>query len=359
MKFGCMPKVSFGIIVLNGEPFTRYCLRSLYPFAYEIIVVEGAVAAAASIATSHGHSTDATLETLHDFKDKEDPENKVQIVTREAFWSEKDEQSQAYAERATGDYLWQVDIDEFYKPEDVTAILRMLANERTITQVNVQWLNFWGGFNVLVDGLFLRRHYRDLGGGVPRLFKWGPGHRYVAHRPPTVLDRDGVDMRQGQWVRGERLAGTGAYCYHYATVFPELVERKMTYYQGLGWDRLGNFNDWYQNTFLQIRKPFRVHHVSSQISWLRPFRGAHPPQIAALLDDLSTGIWRIRQRQNDDVLTLLESRRYRMGVDLLEHTANLLVGLGSLSPGVTRLVEASVERFFSPRFRAARSEGYG
>ena len=29
-----MPKVTFGIIVLNGEPFVRYCLRSLYPFAH-------------------------------------------------------------------------------------------------------------------------------------------------------------------------------------------------------------------------------------------------------------------------------------------------------------------------------------
>ena len=36
-----MIKITFGIIVLNGEPFTKYCLRQLYPFAYEIIVVEG------------------------------------------------------------------------------------------------------------------------------------------------------------------------------------------------------------------------------------------------------------------------------------------------------------------------------
>ena len=35
-----IPRVTFGIIVLNGEPFTRYCLRALYPFAYEIIVVD-------------------------------------------------------------------------------------------------------------------------------------------------------------------------------------------------------------------------------------------------------------------------------------------------------------------------------
>ena len=41
-----LPRVTYGIIVLNGEPFTRYCLRSLYPFAHEIIVVEGAVTAA-------------------------------------------------------------------------------------------------------------------------------------------------------------------------------------------------------------------------------------------------------------------------------------------------------------------------
>jgi hypothetical protein len=29
------PKITFGIIVLNGEPFTRYCLRALYRFAQQ------------------------------------------------------------------------------------------------------------------------------------------------------------------------------------------------------------------------------------------------------------------------------------------------------------------------------------
>ena len=108
-----LPRITFGIIVLNGQPFTRYCLRALYPFAHEIIVVEGACKAAAGMATAEGHSSDGTLETLYRFKDEEDPEDKVEIITGEGFWSEKDEQSQAYTKRATGDYLWQVDIDEF------------------------------------------------------------------------------------------------------------------------------------------------------------------------------------------------------------------------------------------------------
>jgi hypothetical protein len=63
-----LPKITFGIIVLNGEPFTRYCLRALYPFAHEILVVEGAAPAAAEAATPDGHSTDGTLETLYRFK---------------------------------------------------------------------------------------------------------------------------------------------------------------------------------------------------------------------------------------------------------------------------------------------------
>ena len=85
------PKITFGIIVLNGEPFTRYCLRSIYPYAYEIIVVEGGHEDAKVVSTPDGHSIDGTLETLRRFKSEEDPENKVQIVTRDGLWTKSDE----------------------------------------------------------------------------------------------------------------------------------------------------------------------------------------------------------------------------------------------------------------------------
>jgi len=75
----------------SGEPFTGYCLRALYPFAQEILVVEGAAPAAAKLATTDSHSTDGTLETLYRFKAEEDPKGKVLISTREGFWSKKDE----------------------------------------------------------------------------------------------------------------------------------------------------------------------------------------------------------------------------------------------------------------------------
>jgi glycosyltransferase involved in cell wall biosynthesis len=148
------PKITFGIIVLNGEPFTRYCLRSIYPFAYEIIVVEGGHVDARSVCTPDGHSVDGTLESLYKFKKEEDPEEKLTIVTREGFWPKKDElgndrtpQSRAYAERAKGDYLWQVDIDEFYRHEDMTKVLNLLSANPDITAVTFPTYTFWGDVN--------------------------------------------------------------------------------------------------------------------------------------------------------------------------------------------------------------------
>ena len=115
------PRVTFGDHRPQRRAVHRYTLRSLYPYAHEIIVVEGAAPGAVNIATPDGHSRDGTLEVLRRFKADEDPDGKVTDRDRrgrrspDGFWpGEKDEQSRAYATRATGDYLWQVDIDEFY-----------------------------------------------------------------------------------------------------------------------------------------------------------------------------------------------------------------------------------------------------
>jgi hypothetical protein len=114
------PRITFGVIVLNGEPFTRYTLRSLYPFAHEIIVVEGR-RRGVNIATPDGHSRDGTLEVLRRFQAEEDPDRqghdrdgRRRRPPRRVLARREGRAEPAYASRATGDYLWQVDIDEFY-----------------------------------------------------------------------------------------------------------------------------------------------------------------------------------------------------------------------------------------------------
>ncbi len=313
-------KISFGMIVLNGEPFLKYNLRALYPFAHQIIVAEGASYNSRHCATKDGHSIDQTREILRTFKENEDPENKLILVTAEdeghqdGFWpGEKDEQCQAFSKRATGNWLWQIDVDEFYKDSDMKAIIQMIEDDPTITTFSFPELPFWGSFNYIVNGIFLRLRYSE----VHRLFKWGDGYKYETHRPVTVVNEEGVDLRELNWVRANDLRKKEIFMYHYYKIFPALVRSKMTYYSNLVKSRdstlIKNGDEYYDRTFLKLEKPFRVHTVNTWPSWLERFTGNHPDQIQVMRNDINSGELDMSTRDMQDVDKLLRTVRYRIG----------------------------------------------
>jgi hypothetical protein len=311
-----LPKVTFGIIVLNGEPFTRYCLRSLYPFAHEIIVVEGGHEASRAVTTADGHSLDGTLETLRRFKAEEDPEGKVTIVTRDGFWPTKDElgrdrtpQSREYAKRATGDYLWQVDIDEFYLPEDMQRTFDMLVSDPTITAVSFEQVTFWARPRYRCSGWFDWR----VDSGRHRLFRWGPGYRYITHEPPTVHDERGRDLRSLHWVSSQHMARFNIRYYHYSLLFPWQVEQKMRLYRDEKPDLYAAALDWTQDGYFQLRRPYRVHNLYNYPSWLERWSGPVPPEVARMMDDVCAGRTRADLRRVDDVERLLSTWWYPVG----------------------------------------------
>ncbi len=305
------PRITFGIIVLNGEPFTRYCLRALYPYAHQIIVVEGAVATAAATATADGHSVDGTLDTLRQFQAAEDPEHKVEIITRDGFWAEKDEMSQAFAARATGDYLWQVDVDEFYRDEDIQTVMTLLRDDPSITALSFRMVTFWGNFDTITDGWFLRHEFTN----IHRVFGWGSGYRYVTHRPPTVHDDQGRDVRTVHWVSGDSLEKQhGIRMFHYSLVFPKQVSRKSSYYQRAAWaHHARKADEWAERAYMKLERPYRVHNVYRYPSWLERFRGEHPAQIQALIAELRVGKLNVELRPTEDVERLLRSPLYQAG----------------------------------------------
>ena len=305
------PRISFGVIVLNGEPFTRYALRSLYPFAHQIIVVEGANRGSAALATPDGHSKDGTLESIQRFIAEEDPEKKVILVTRDGFWSEKDEQSRAYAERATGEYLWQVDIDEFYQPEDMRRVGEILQSGTPISAASFKQIQFWGGFDYYVDGWYLRHGAENF----HRLFRWGPGYAYQSHRPPTVLDAQGQDTRSpeaGRWLTGAEMAAQNVRLYHYSLVFPKQVREKCAYYAAAEWSQRTEANRWAEEDFMGLKHPFRLHNVYDFPGWLERFSGTHPPQIEQMRADLKSGTLKLDLRPTQDIEALLSRSSYRM-----------------------------------------------
>ncbi len=304
-----LPRITFGIIALNGEPFLRYNLRALYPFAHEIIVVEGAAPAAKNIATADGHSRDSTLQTLRDFQANEDPQGKLQVITRDGYWSEKDEMSQAYAAAATGDYLWQVDVDEFYQPADMRAVCEMLAADASISAVSFQTLTFWGAPDYIVDGW----NHRRGAGEYHRLFKWGAGFQYAAHRPPTVLDAQGRDTRGQGWIRGEELAKRGIHLYHYSLLLPKQVREKCDYYSHADWAKRADARRWAEEAWFALRRPYHAHTVAKYPACLYRYQGEHPPQMRQLWRDISAADSPHEIRRRDDIEALLGSRRYQLG----------------------------------------------
>lgn len=292
------PRISFGMIVLNGEPFVLYNLRALYPYAHQIIVVEGATPGATANATSDGHSTDGTLETLRRFKAEEDPENKLQIISRDGFWPEKDEMSQAYADAATGDYLWQVDSDEFYLPQDIEAILDLLEKHPEMTAISFQQITFWASPHYTSDSWVLKRGAAEY----HRLFKWGKGYRYATHRPPTVLNKQEKDLREIHWHRSKiRL-------FHYSLLFPKQVTEKSEYYASAAWAMRKGSQNWAEDGFLKLKYPFRVHNLFQYPSWLERYNGEHPPQILAMWEAVPAH----EKRPTDDIERLLNSRWYQV-----------------------------------------------
>lgn len=310
------------MIVLNGEPFTRYNLRGLYPYAHQIIVVEGASPDAEAVSTADGHSKDETLQVLHDFKHNEDPEGKLLIVTAEdeghpnGFWpGEKDEQSIAYAKRATGNYLWQVDIDEFYKGEDIEKLIRILDENPSIEAVSFPMITFWGSPFVIVDSWYLRRGASTY----HRLFKWKEGYSYKTHRPPTVVDEKGIDLRKRRWLNSDQLKKMGIFLYHYSLLFPRQVYEKCTYYQNSSLLARTKALDWMNNSYLSLRSRFQVHNVYSYPGWLERSPYVSPAKLKELWDDISNGKVQEPVRDMRDVDALLANPAYPIQVFVVKH----------------------------------------
>jgi len=281
------PKISFGIIVLNGEPFTRYNLRNIYPFAYEIIIAEGASLKAAHAATPDGHSLDGTLEILQRFKAEEDPDNKIHIVTAEdeghpnGFWpGEKDQQSQAYAKRCSGNFLWQLDIDEFYEPKDIERIIDVLSETSEPTCFTVAGHNYFLNPHIEQVGSYFKHpcFQGEPWGRFRRIFSWSPGWTYFSHRPPTVITSEGKIIHKIHKV--DLTTKLGIYMHHYSVFSFEQWHSKLTYYRNQSW----SYDKRTPLTENDLLTPRQWRKISNQYNTINSLKYVyHPPDLLRLI----------------------------------------------------------------------------
>lgn len=274
-------KISFGMIVVNGEPFIKYNLENLYPHAHEIIIVEGAVERFKR-STPDGHSVDKTVEVIKSFPD---PQGKIKLIQCDGFWPEKDEMSNAYMDICTGDYIWQVDVDEFYKSVDIEKIKRLLSEKPEIERVDIKSINFWRGFKAIMQGA----SYIYNADEFIRIFRFKPGYRYLTHRPPTLIDEKSCVIGKRNILQANELADVhNIYLYHYSYVFPDAVKSKSAYYSEMSWKNgCEEGLKWAEKYWKEFKNPLRIHLTKFPPSWVIPFFSNHPEVIKKMIKEIN------------------------------------------------------------------------
>ena len=228
-------KIAFGMIVFNGDFVLEECLKSVYPYANQILVSEGPV----KYWQEQGHKTsfDKTNKILESFPD---PENKITVVHGQ--YNEKDDQCNAYVKhlKDDNDYIWNLDCDEIFKPEDIETIISLLE-EHQYTSVGFKSLSFYGGFEKQLTGFEENSEFL-------RVRKIYPGSYWATHRPPTIRHTISNPLPEKHLDFNELANSFGIRMYHYSYVFPRQVKEKIAYYKSAV-SRQNCIDDYYNQVY--------------------------------------------------------------------------------------------------------------
>ena len=200
-------KITYGIIVLNGDFLLRQVLESIYDSAHAICIAEGSV----SYWNNQGvtNSTDDTLKIIKEFPDKE---NKIKLIS--GTWKEKTEQCQAWFNLVPNDtdYVWCVDSDEVHTPENIDKVKQYLKDKNP-TSLGFKSDSFYGGFERVIGGFEALHDFI-------RVLKYFKGSKYHTHRQPCLSLND--NLIKGKHITGSQLfKDTGVSMWHGSYVSPK------------------------------------------------------------------------------------------------------------------------------------------
>lgn len=156
--------ISALVVAKNEEPFIKGCIERILPFVDEVIFVDN-------------ESTDKTKEIVEKIGD-----NKIKIFTH-PLTDNMGDLRQFSLDQATGEWIWQVDADEWYEKEDCEAIQRAVNDpgEAISFRVGYHQLSWRKGFK---QANF--EHYPD------RLYK-----RDVVDKYDGMLPNDMTKVKRG------------------------------------------------------------------------------------------------------------------------------------------------------------------
>ena len=301
-------KISYAMNVVNGEPFIKYQLDSIYKFAYEIIIVEGAYKKFAH-ATNNGRSKDKTLEIIRSYPDIED---KIKLIVNKGYYEDRMEMCNEFLKHISGDIIWQVDADEFYKEETHTHIYELFKNDDELDMVSFNFQDYFASTEYFISGNE-HLHLDD----VNRVHRFNQGETWKSQRPPTFLDKNGKDKVIKKKIDGPTLMSQGHIMHHGTMMFDDQIKDKFKYYS-----MLFNVNKptfWYKNVWINFNNKFGVAGFKYNITYLKRNNMTPPKDLLAMMADIENGkISNFKLRNNEDIENFISSFSYEKYIDLAE-----------------------------------------
>lgn len=148
-----MIKISAMIICLNESVWLESCIRGIYNHVDEIIIVEGM----AQIIHELGCNFDK--ETIESVKKIEDKQSKIKIFEKMYFLN-KIEQREFALQKCSGEWIFIVDADEFYKEKDLITLRQMVQYaDDSCRMIVFPHINFYH-FGSYVNKLYMERLFR-------------------------------------------------------------------------------------------------------------------------------------------------------------------------------------------------------
>lgn len=178
-------KIVACMIAFNGMPFFPAAVDAIAPYVDCMLICYGPQQEFMHI------SPDDTAHIIWNIDHKY---KNTQFYTTERMWKSETEQRNAYLQLIRDeipdcDWLWVIDSDEFYLPQDIQFLKTMMKIARdNTTHILYPFMNFYHDFH----------HYQMNYNGMLKLIRWHPDLEYH-EQVPQVLDNIGDRTHNTLW----------------------------------------------------------------------------------------------------------------------------------------------------------------
>jgi glycosyltransferase involved in cell wall biosynthesis len=201
-------KFTFALILYNEEKLIKPQLERLYDYAHDIIICEGLVG---ECKHAWSKERDNTVDIIKSFPD---PKNKIKLISKDD-WPGKEHMVRAYWAKASGDYVWHIDADEFYTHRCMRRTIKHVEKTKELQYAHYYQHYYYKYLNVIVE---------ETG----KTFWYRPGRIHKCDKSYTLVHRPQCLYRSGNYAH-MRYIKEGKQ-HHYSMMDHDKTTSKLKFY---------------------------------------------------------------------------------------------------------------------------------